>query len=46
MGFSSHMLPSLGATVQALAIGILIPLFSAILPIKVALSKTLAETLS
>jgi len=46
MGFEKSVWPSGTACLQALAIGLIIPLFSAILPIKIALSKTLSETLN
>jgi len=46
LGFRPSIIPGWYATIQALAIGILIPLFSSIIPIKRALSKNLMEALN
>ena len=43
MGFTPTYFPSGTASVEALGVGLLIPLLSAIIPIKIALSKTLSE---
>jgi hypothetical protein len=43
MGFTPTVWPAGIACLQALAIGLGIPFFSAIIPIKIALSKTLSE---
>ena len=44
--WSTQLLPSLNATLQGLAVGILIPALSAIIPIKRALSKSLTDSLN
>ena len=46
LGFMPSVVPDWYATTQALAIGILIPLLSSIIPIKRALSKNLTESLN
>ena len=46
LGFRPDFTPSTRATTQALLLGILIPAFSAIIPIKTALSKSLADSLT
>ena len=46
LGFMPSVLPGSYATIQALAIGILIPLLSSIIPIKRANSKSLTEALN
>ena len=46
LGFRPSILPSGYATLQALLIGIFIPLFSSIIPIKRAMSKNLTESLN
>jgi ABC-type antimicrobial peptide transport system permease subunit len=43
MGVTPTYWPSGIACLQAIVIGLLIPMFSAIIPIKIALSKTLSE---
>lgn len=45
-GFMPSVIPDWGATTQALAIGILIPILSSIIPIKRALSKNLSDALN
>ena len=46
LGFKPDYIPSMRATVQALLLGLLIPAVSAIVPIKTALSKSLADSLT
>ena len=46
LGFTSTVMPTWYATVQALSIGVLIPALSSIIPAKRALSKTLSESLA
>ena len=46
VGFKPSIMPGWYASVQALAIGILIPLISSIIPIKRAISKNLTDSLS
>ena len=46
MGFSPSIIPRTNAMLQALLIGLLIPTFSAIIPVKRALAMTLGESLS
>ena len=46
LAWSIALLPSYGAVAQGLAIGILIPTLSAIIPISRALSKSLPESLN
>ena len=46
LGFSPSILPGWPATIQALLIGILIPILSSIVPIRRALSKNLTDALN
>ena len=46
MGFHPTVVPDWYATIQALCIGILIPMISSIIPIKRALSKNLTDALN
>jgi hypothetical protein len=47
LGFDGYTLfPSVGASFEALALGIAIPTIAAIVPIRVALSKELGESLN
>lgn len=46
MGFTTTVTPDLYSTIQALLIGILIPVLSSIIPIQRALSKTLVDSLN
>ena len=46
MGFSPTVLPDWYSTIQALTIGIMIPVLSSIIPIQRALSKTLVDALN
>ena len=46
IGFQPSILPDTGAIIQALIIGLLVPLISALLPIKRALDTNLAEALN
>ena len=46
MGFQPSILPGWTASIEALLIGILIPVLSSIIPIKRAISKSLADSLS
>jgi hypothetical protein len=46
MGFTPKLFPGGMACLLALAIGLLIPVFGSIIPIKIALSKTLSEQLA
>ena len=46
MGFKPTCLPDMGAALQALFIGLFIPVFSSILPIRRALSTNLSEALN
>lgn len=45
-GFQPSIVPSLSASLQALAIGLLIPTLSAIIPIRRAISKSLTDSLT
>ena len=45
-GFSSDLLPDLGASLQGIAVGVIIPAISAIIPIQRALSKSLTDSLN
>ena len=46
LGVSPSILPGLSATIQALLIGILIPVMSSIIPIRRALSRNLTDALN
>ena len=46
LGFTPSIMPGLIAITEALAIGILIPVFSSIIPIRRALSKNLTDSLN
>ena len=46
LGFSTQILPDTYAVIQGLAVGILIPALSAIIPIQRALSKSLTDALN
>ena len=46
LGFTPSYIPDASATAQALAIGILIPTISSIIPIRRALSKSLTDSLN
>ena len=45
-GFQPSVIPSLSASLQALAIGLLIPTLSSIIPIRRAISKSLTDSLT
>ena len=46
LGFKPNYVPSTHATVQALILGILIPAVSAIIPVRTAIAKSLADSLT
>ena len=45
LGFKPDYMPSRHATLQSLTLGIIIPVISSIIPIRTALSKSLADSL-